>query len=102
MSLSSHGSYVTDRQAQYKQPMTVVYAGNFAAFENIMEYVRAAEIGAGDDYQFWLLGDGGLRDEVFNYMNTQFVDLAYWGRKPRAVALDYCARAQIGFAGQTG
>jgi glycosyltransferase involved in cell wall biosynthesis len=97
-----NGSYVTERQAQYSKPATVVYAGNFAAFENIMEYVRTAEIGAGEDYQFWLLGDGAMRDEVFNYINSKFVNINYWGRKPRAVALDYCARAQIGFAGQTG
>lgn len=97
-----NGSYVTERQAEYRKPMTVVYAGNFAAFESILEYVRTAEIGASDDYTFWLLGDGAMRDEVFNYINTKFVNLNYWGRKRRAVALDYCAQAQIGFAGQTG
>lgn len=97
-----NGSDETERQAVYQSPMTVVYAGNFAPFENILEYVRTAEIGAGPDNAFWLLGDGGLRNEVFDYVNTKFVTLNYWGRKPRAVALDYCAQAQVGFAGQTG
>ncbi|MCI0485700.1 MAG: glycosyltransferase [Blastocatellia bacterium] len=97
-----NGSYLTERQARFEKPLTVIYAGNFAPYESIMEFVRTAEMAANSDYRFWLLGDGSLRNEVFDYVNANFVDLLYWGRKRRDVALDFCACAQIGFAGQSG
>jgi glycosyltransferase involved in cell wall biosynthesis len=99
--LAPNGTYATERRATYARPMTVVYAGNFAAFENIIAFLKTAEATAGE-YRFWLLGDGPIRNEVFDYINTRFVDIEYWGRKRRDVALDYCARAQVGFSGQTG
>lgn len=97
-----NGSYVSERQAKFAEPLKVIYAGNFAAFERVMEFVRTAELCAGDHCQFWLLGDGALRNEVFDYINKNFVDIIYYGRKPRAVAMDYCAAAQVGFSGHAG
>jgi glycosyltransferase involved in cell wall biosynthesis len=99
--LAPNGTYLSERTAQWARPQTVVYAGNFAGFENIIEVVKTAEtIGAGR--RFWLLGDGPLRNEVFDYINGHSVDVLYWGRRNRNAALALCAQAQIGLSGQTG
>lgn len=88
--------------AAFRSPLTVVYAGNFAPYENVMEFVRLAELGAPEGFRFWLLGDGVLREPLFDYVNSRGVDLVYFGRKTRAAALQRCSRAQVGFAGQSG
>jgi glycosyltransferase involved in cell wall biosynthesis len=90
------------RVAAFRDPLTVVYAGNLAPYENVMDFVRLAELGAAQGLRFWLLGDGVLREPLLDYVNARSVDLAYFGRKTRAAALDRCARAQVGFAGQSG
>jgi len=96
-----NGSYPTERCAQYTRPMTIVYAGNLAAFEHPLEYVKTAERAAGS-YRFWLLGDGPMRNEVLDYINARSVDVCYWGRKRREAALERCAQAQVAFSGQAG
>jgi glycosyltransferase involved in cell wall biosynthesis len=88
--------------ASFRTPLTVVYAGNLAPYENVMEFVRLAELGAPQGFRFWLLGDGVLREPLLDYVNSRGVDLVYFGRKTRAAALERCARAQVGFAGQSG
>lgn len=98
-----NGSEPDERQvAAFRSPLTVVYAGNLAPYENVMEFVRLAELGAPRGFRFWLLGDGVLREPLFDYVNSRGVELVYFGRKTRAAALDRCARAQVGFAGQSG
>jgi glycosyltransferase involved in cell wall biosynthesis len=88
--------------AVFRTPLTVVYAGNLAPYENVMEFVRLAELGAREGFRFWLLGDGVLREPLLDYVNSRGVDLVYFGRKTRTDALDRCSRAQAGFAGQMG
>ncbi len=98
-----NGSDVSSRQARYASPATIVFAGNLAPYENVVEFVRAAELAAADrGFTFWLMGDGVKREELLGYVNERYVDLLYWGRRRRQDALDICARAQIGFVGQAG
>jgi glycosyltransferase involved in cell wall biosynthesis len=103
VSVIPNGSDVSDRLARFEAPATVVFAGNLAAYERVTEFVRAAELATGDHrFAFWLLGDGVKREALLSYTNERYVDLVYWGRRRRPDALDICARAQIGFVGQTG
>lgn len=99
----ANGSEPDERPpAAFRSPLTVVYAGNLAPYENVMEFVRLAELGAAEGFRFWMLGDGVLREPLFDYVNSRGVDLVYFGRKTRAAALQRCSRAQVGFAGQSG
>jgi glycosyltransferase involved in cell wall biosynthesis len=88
--------------AAFRSPLTVVYAGNLAPYENVMEFVRLAELGAAEGLRFWMLGDGVLREPLLDYVNSRGVEIVYFGRKARAAALQRCSRAQVGFAGQSG
>jgi glycosyltransferase involved in cell wall biosynthesis len=97
-----NGTDLGERQAAYRTPQTVVYAGNLAPYENVMEFVRLAELGAREGLRFWMLGDGAEREPLLDYVNSRGVDLAYLGRKSREEALDRCAEAQAGFVGQMG
>jgi hypothetical protein len=45
--LAPNGSYVSSRQAVFAKSLAAVYAGNFAAFEEILQVVRTAERGKG-------------------------------------------------------
>jgi glycosyltransferase involved in cell wall biosynthesis len=98
-----NGTDLNERPAAaFRTPLTVVYAGNLAPYENVMEFVRLAELGAREGFRFWLLGDGALREPLFDYVNSRGVDLIYFGRKTRGQALDRCVLAQAGFVGQMG
>jgi glycosyltransferase involved in cell wall biosynthesis len=99
--LAPNGSELTSRQARFASPLTVVFAGNFAVYENVIEYARTAELASARGDRFWLLGDGALRNELFDHINSRGIDVTYFGKRPREVALDYCAQAQVGFVGQS-
>jgi glycosyltransferase involved in cell wall biosynthesis len=101
ITVAPNGAAPCDARAAFGQPLTVVYAGNFAAYENIMLFVRAAER-AGSRFRFWLLGDGQMRNQVIDGINAHSLDVAYFGRKSPSVTREFLLRAQVGFIGQTG
>lgn len=97
-----NGTEPTPHRATWSAAPVVVYAGTFAAYENVMDFVRVAEACKGGNLRFRLLGDGPLRNELLDYVNGRAVPIEYLGRRPRQEALDLTAQAQVGFAGQSG
>jgi glycosyltransferase involved in cell wall biosynthesis len=97
-----NGSEPAESSAEFRTPLTVVYAGNLAPYENVMEFARLAARGAPEGLRFWLVGDGVLREPLLDYVNSRGVDLVYFGRRTRPAALQLCLGAQAGFAGQSG
>lgn len=97
-----NGTVLTDLQARFAAPLGVIYAGSFAAYENVLAYVKTAEIKAGPRFRFWLMGDGAQRNEIFDYANENSVDLTYLGRRPYAAAREILASMQVGVLAQHG
>jgi glycosyltransferase involved in cell wall biosynthesis len=97
-----NGTEPTSHRAAWSAAPVVVYAGTFAAYENVMDFVRLAEACEGGNLRFRLLGDGPLRNQLFDYVNGRAVPVEYLGRRPRQEALELTAEAQVGFAGQSG
>jgi glycosyltransferase involved in cell wall biosynthesis len=101
ITVAPNGATPCESRATFGAPLTVVYAGNFAAYENIMIFVRAAERARGR-FRFWLIGDGKMRNDLIDEINARSLDVAYFGRKSPAVTREFLLRAQVGFIGQTG
>lgn len=97
-----NGTGRTSHRAAWSASPVVVYAGTFAAYENVMDFVRVAGACKGDNLRFRLLGDGPLRNDLLDYVNGNAVPVEYLGRRPRSEALELTAGAQVGFAGQSG
>jgi glycosyltransferase involved in cell wall biosynthesis len=101
LTLCPNGTYVKDTQAKFCNPLHVLYAGNFAPYENVMTFMKTAELIASERIRFVLMGDGALRNEIFDYMNKNSVDLVYLGKKKYDQVFDFFWQAQVGFYGGT-
>lgn len=100
--LCPNGSYVNGIEARFRNPIRVLYAGNFAPYENVMSFVRTAELVAGKEVRFVLMGDGAQRNEIFDYINSRSVDVVYLGKKKYEQVFPIFAAMQVGFFGQVG
>jgi len=100
--LCPNGSYVNNIKAQFGDPLHVVYGGNFAPYENVMSFVRTAELLASDRVRFVLMGDGAQRNEIFDYINKNAIDVIYLGKKKYEQVFKMFGRMQVGFFGQEG
>jgi glycosyltransferase involved in cell wall biosynthesis len=96
-----NGSQLYDKKAVYRTPIGVIYGGVFDPYERVLDFVKTAEILTSDDYQFFLMGDGQLRNEIFDYINSKFVNIIYLGKKPRNQCLEIFCDMQIGVAPST-
>jgi len=96
-----NGTELYPDQAQYGTPLRVIYGGNFAYYERVQDFVKVAELLQGQGYEFILMGDGWLRNQVLDYINSRHVDIIYLGRKSRAESLRRFCQMQIGVAPST-
>ena len=96
-----NGTKLHPNRASFNLPLKVVYGGNFAYFEGVLDFVKIPQIMNSDQHQFFLIGDGELRNEIFDYINKNFIDIIYLGKKPREKALERFCDMQIGVAPST-
>lgn len=96
-----NGSKLYEKRAKYQTPMKIIYGGVFDPYERVPDFVKTAEILSSDDYQFFLMGDGQLRNEIFDYINSKFVSIIYLGKKPRNQSLEIFSDMQVGVAPST-
>lgn len=99
--LCPNGTYVKDIEARFCNPLQVLYAGNFAPYENVMTFIKTAELIAGERIRFVLMGDGAQRNEIFDYMNKNSIDVVYLGKKKYEQVFDVFGQMQVGFYGGT-
>lgn len=96
-----NGSEPYPIKASFTPPLKVIYAGNFAYFERVLDFVKIPEVLDTNDYQFFLMGDGVLRNEIFDYLNTNHTNIVYLGKKSREETLKRFCDMQIGIAPST-
>ena len=96
--ISNGANLVENNKAIYRLPFKIIYGGNFAYYERVIDFVKTAEILAEDDFKFILMGDGALRNEIFDYINKNNVNIIYVGRKDKSKSLNQFLDSQIGVA----
>ena len=99
--VAPNGTYVHEKKANYQTQMKILYGGVFDPYERVLDFVRTREILTGGNYQFYLIGDGLMRNEIFDYINENLVDIIYLGKKSRGKALEIFCDMQIGIAPST-
>jgi glycosyltransferase involved in cell wall biosynthesis len=100
--LCPNGTYSRPSQANYQEPLNIVFAGNFAPYENVMTFVKTAALVASEKVRFVLIGDGAQRNEIFDYVNSQGIDITYLGKKRFERVFDFLGQMQVGFVGYDG
>lgn len=98
-----NGSELYKKKANYKTPMKIIYGGGFDAYEKVLDFVKIEETLKSGEYQFFLMGDGplSLRNEIFNYINSKYLNVIYLGKKPRNGSLEIFCNMQVGVAPST-
>lgn len=99
--VAPNGSELHPKKAFFALPLKVIYGGNFAYFERVLDFIKISEILKSSEYQFFLLGDGVVRNEIFDYINTNHIDIIYLGKKPKEEALQWFCDMQVGVAPST-
>jgi len=93
-----NGTYLYPKSARFSKPLRVIFAGNFAPYERVQDFIGLAELLQGPNYEFLLMGDGELRDELFTLINRKQLDMKYLFKKSYDKTLQYLCGMQVGVA----
>jgi glycosyltransferase involved in cell wall biosynthesis len=84
-------------QANFSLPLKVIYAGNFACYERVFDYLELAKaIERNSPFSFFLMGDGVQRDEILSRIDKEKIPITYLGLKTRQEALQIFSQMQVG------
>lgn len=93
-----NGTYVYPGSARFSKPLRVVFAGNFAPYERVHDFIGLAERFQGPEYEFVLIGDGELRDDLFTRINEKRLDMVYLFKKSYEKTLRLLCGMHVGVA----
>ncbi len=94
--VAPNGTQLLEAKAHFNEPFKIIYAGGFERKYNILAFLRAAEILNNGNYEFYILGDGSLRNEIIDYINKKHVNVSYLGFKNRKETLKVLSTMQVG------
>jgi glycosyltransferase involved in cell wall biosynthesis len=82
--------------AQHRSPLRAIYAGVFAYYQRVMDFVEAARLNTDPDIEFHLMGGGGNEQQILEYIKAHSIRITWLGYLPRAEALEVFATMQVG------
>ena len=91
-----NGTSLYSGKARFSKSLRTIYAGNFAPYEKVEDFIRMADILKGKDYEFFLMGDGELRDSLFDLVNRLQINMKYLFKKNRKETLCWLCEMQVG------
>jgi len=87
--------------ASYSFPLHVIYAGGFAYWEKIDDFIEIARHADKNKFKFFLAGDGPLRDKILETIKKENIPITYLGHIPNKKIFSILSRMQIGVAPST-
>jgi glycosyltransferase involved in cell wall biosynthesis len=97
VSLAQNGSTTWNRYREpYKIPIKVIYAGIFAYWERVQDYLGAAKLIGEGDFEFYLAGDGYSKKDILLKISKEKIPVTYIGCLPRAELREKMATMHIG------
>lgn len=91
-----NGAVARETVAQFGLPLRVIYAGVFAYYQRVMDFVDAARLNTDPEIEFYLMGGGGNEAEVLKYIKRNDIKINWLGYRPREEALATFAAMQVG------
>jgi glycosyltransferase involved in cell wall biosynthesis len=91
-----NGAELHRRVAEYRLPLRVIYAGVFAYYQRVMDFVEAARLNTDPEIEFCLMGGGGNEKEILDYVGKHGIRMTWLGYRPRQETLDVFATMQVG------
>jgi len=88
--------------AAYKVPLKIIYAGNFAYWEKVDDFLDLAKYLAHDyRFKFYLAGAGSLKNKLLSRIESEKIPVKYLGYIPRRYFFSILSRMQVGVAPST-
>ena len=97
-----NGGDVQRFQARFSLPLNVIYAGNFAVYEKVSDYLEIAKaVEQTSPFVFFLMGDGVQKREILSRINKEKIPIKFMGLKTRQEALRIFSEMQVGVVTST-
>lgn len=96
-----NGAHPQKLKAEYKHPLKVIYAGVFAFWERVDDYLEIAKKANSGDFEFYLAGSGPMKKHILAQIKTERIPIKYLGYLPRSKMLRVMSKMQIGIAPST-
>jgi glycosyltransferase involved in cell wall biosynthesis len=87
-----------DLMKNYGSPLQIAYAGNFSYWERLEDYFDAARMLGNSTYEYFLLGDGVMREKMLSIIERDQVPVKYLGYLPRNEYKEFMGRMHVGVA----
>jgi glycosyltransferase involved in cell wall biosynthesis len=96
-----NGADYPDLKAQFSMPLKVVFAGYFAHWERVDDYLETAKYANSSDFKFFLAGGGPLRKHIVERIRHENIPVQFLGKVPRPKILSLLTMMQVGIAPST-
>jgi glycosyltransferase involved in cell wall biosynthesis len=101
ITVAPNGTSLAPIAAEFRRPLRLVYGGVFAYWERVDLFLDLALLLDRREFEFHLIGDGPLRNQLIDQINRGGLDVIYHGKKSRQRTLELFATMQIGIAPST-
>jgi glycosyltransferase involved in cell wall biosynthesis len=99
--VAPNGSNPQEFHASYALPLRVIYAGGFAYWEKVHDFLEIAKYANTEKFKFYLAGDGPLRNEILSTIKKENIAITYFGSIPKQRIFSIFSKMQIGIAPST-
>lgn len=82
----------------FADPLRVIYAGNFAYWERVDDFLDLAKIASSGAFRFYLAGAGLMKKRILYRIRSENIKVRYLGYIPRSRILGFMSKMQIGIA----
>ena len=97
-----NGGDVQYFQARFSLPLNIMYAGNFAVYEKVLDYLEIAKaVEQTSPFVFFLMGDGVQKREILSRIDKEKIPIRFMGLKTRQEALRIFSEMQVGVVTST-
>jgi glycosyltransferase involved in cell wall biosynthesis len=87
--------------ARFSHPLKVIFAGNFAYWERVDDYLEIAKRANQRDFKFFLSGAGSMKKHILERIERERIPIRYLGQVPRPAMLNMLSEMQVGIAPST-
>ena len=98
---SNGGEIAIDSTARFGLPLNLAYAGIFAYWEKIDDFLNVAKVADSRKFKFNLAGNGPLKDVLLNRVQVEKIPLKYFGYIPKSNISKWLVNMQVGIAPST-
>lgn len=96
-----NGATHLSQRAKYEFPLKVIYAGNFAYWERVDDFLDLAKTADTSTFKFYLAGGGPLKEHILARIKNERIPIKYLGFVPRPKIFDIMSQMQVGVAPST-